>query len=150
MLKIKSARDLGAGLLFLAIGAGGFWFGRKLNLGTAARMGPGYFPMMLSGLICFIGLIVAGRSFVLSGLPIERPQWRPLTLVIASMIAFGLLIERAGLVIAVVALILMAALARREKFNFIEALGLAVGLSAFSVLAFVYGLGQSLRIWWGN
>jgi hypothetical protein len=148
MFRIKSPRDLGAGILFIVIGLGGFWFGRALPVGVASRMGPGYFPMMLSGLIVAVGLLVLARSFVLVGPPIERPQIRPLLFVILSMLAFGYLIQRLGLAIAVMALTVIAVLARRGKFNVLETAALAIGLAVFAVVVFIYGLKQSLPLGW--
>lgn len=150
MIKIKSPRDLGAGLLFILIGLGGFYFGRKLNVGVASRMGPGYFPMLLSGLICFFGVIVGARAFILQGPSIDKPQFRPLFFIIAGMLAFGWLIERTGLAISVAMLIIISTFARREKPNYIEMLILAVGMGVFSVFAFIYGLGQTMPAWWGK
>jgi hypothetical protein len=150
MIKVKSPRDLGAGLLFIAIGIGGFWFGRKLNLGVASRMGPGYFPMLLSSLICFLGVVVAAKSFVVNGPAIERPQFRPLFFIVAAMLAFGYLIERIGLALTVTTIIIIASLARRGKFNPYETIPLAIGLALFAVAAFIYGLGQTLPAWWGK
>jgi hypothetical protein len=150
MFQVKSPRDLGAGLLFILIGLGGFYFGRNLNVGVASRMGPGYFPMLLSGLICFIGLIVIARSFVLRGPPIDRPQIRPLFFVLMGMLTFGWLIERVGLALSVAAIIVIATFARRGKPNPLETALLAVGVAIFAVLTFVYGLGQSIPAWWGK
>ena len=150
MIKIKSPRDLGAGLLFIIIGLGGFYFGRKLNVGISSRMGPGYFPMMLSGLICFFGIIVGARAFLLQGPPIDKPQFRPLFFIITGMLAFGWLIERTGLAISVATLVIIATLARRAKPNYVEMVALAIGLAIFSVAAFIYGLGQTMPAWWGK
>src|SRR6476660_2241906 len=72
MLRVRSPQDLGAGLVFVTIGLAGIVFGQDLAAGAAARMGPGYFPMLLSGLIIAIGLVLAARGLVVSGPPIER------------------------------------------------------------------------------
>ncbi len=60
MLRVKSPQDLGAGLVFLMIGGAGLYFGSDLTFGSSARMGPGYFPTLLSILIIAIGLAVGG------------------------------------------------------------------------------------------
>ncbi len=150
MIKVKSPRDFGAGLLFIVIGLGGFWFGRNLSVGVASRMGPGYFPMLLSGLIVAMGLLVAIKSLVFDGPSIEKPQFRPLFFVMLSMLSFGYLIERIGLALSVVTMIIIATFARRAKFKAIETIALAVGLAVFAVFVFIYGLGQSLPAWWGK
>jgi len=150
MIKVKSPRDFGAGLLFIIIGLGGFWFGRNLNIGVASRMGPGYFPMMLSGLIAAIGLLTIAKSFTLEGPELEKPQLRPLFFIVLSMLAFGYLIERIGLALSVAVMIIIAAFARRAKFNIKETLALGLGMGIFAVFVFIYGLGQSLPAWWGK
>ena len=150
MIKVKSPRDFGAGLLFIVIGLGGFWFGRNLNIGVASRMGPGYFPMMLSGLIAAIGLLTIAKSFTLEGPELEKPQLRPLFFIVLSMLAFGYLIERIGLALSVAVMIIIATFARRAKFNVKETLALAIGMGIFAVCVFIYGLGQSLPAWWGK
>ena len=61
MVRVRSPQDLGAGVVFVVIGVAGYYFGRDLAFGSAARMGPGYFPMLLSVLIIAIGLIVGFR-----------------------------------------------------------------------------------------
>ena len=68
MLRIKSAQDFGAGAMFFLVGLGALWFGREYEVGTAAQMGPGYFPRALG-----IGLLVFGAIFVLRGLAWEGP-----------------------------------------------------------------------------
>ena len=55
MLRVKSPQDLGAGLVFVLIGLAGLYFGSDLTFGTAARMGPGYFPILLSAMIAAVG-----------------------------------------------------------------------------------------------
>ncbi len=150
MIKVKSPRDFGAGLLFILIGLGGFWFGRNLNIGIASRMGPGYFPMMLSGLIAALGLLVMIKSFAIDGPEIEKPQLRPLFFIVLSMLAFGYLIERIGLAFSVAVMIIIATFARRAKFDIKETLLLAIGMGVFAVFVFIYGLGQTLPAWWGK
>jgi hypothetical protein len=149
MLRVRSPQDLGAGLVFVVIGLAGIYFGRNLAMGTAARMGPGYFPVMLSYLIVALGLIVSGRALATDGPDIERIQLRPIFFVIASLLIFGLLIDYTGLAITTVTLTVIAAFARREV-NLIETLLLGGGLALFTIAVFVYGLNQPLPAWWGR
>ena len=78
MIGIKAPRDIGAGLLFVAIGAAGLYFGRDLTYGSSARMGPGFFPIILSWLIIGLGVIVGARGFAVRGPRIEAVPWRPI------------------------------------------------------------------------
>ena len=149
MLRVKSPQDLGAGIVFLVIGLAGIYFGRNLAMGTAARMGPGYFPVMLSYLIVALGLIVGARGLTIDGPPIERIQLRPIFFVTASILLFGLVINEIGLAITTVTLTIVAAYGRRDV-NLIETIVLGAGLALFTIAVFVYALKQPLPAWWGQ
>jgi Tripartite tricarboxylate transporter TctB family len=149
MLRVKSPQDFGAGVVFVLIGLAGFYFGSDLAFGTAARMGPGYFPMLLSGLIGVVGLVAAFRGVTIEGPPIETVQLRPILFIIAAILIFGFLIESIGLALTAILLTVFAAYARPEvKLG--ETIVLGVGLAMFTVVVFVYLLGQALPAWWGR
>lgn len=149
MVRIKSPQDFGAAIVFVVIGLAGIYFGTDLRLGTAARMGPGYFPMILSGCIIAIGLIIGGRAIIVSGPAIERFQLRPIGMLVVAALIFGYAIEEVGLAIAGVAMILVASYAGRGA-RFKESLILAVLLTIFAIVVFVWALGQSLPVWYGR
>ena len=96
MLRIRNPQDFGAAAVFIAIGAAGLYFGGDLAFGTAARMGPGYFPVLLSACILLIGIIVGIRSLSIAGPSVERIPLRPIAVIVLCIVGFGLLIERAG------------------------------------------------------
>ena len=146
MLRVRKPQDLGAGLLFIAFGAAGLWFGRDYAIGTAARMGPGYFPALLSWLLVIIGIYVAARAFVIEGPPIAAVRWRSALAVLAAVAVFGLLIQRAGTAIALVAVVCVAAFATRET-RWKEVVPLALFVSAFCVVVFILALRQPLPLW---
>jgi hypothetical protein len=149
MLRVKSPQDLGAGVVFLLIGIAGLYFGRELAFGTSARMGPGYFPTLLSVLIIIIGFIVGFRGVTVEGPPIDPVQLRPISFILSAILIFGFLIDAIGLALTAVVLTVLAAYARREA-NLVETLLLGVSLALFTVLVFVYVLGQPLPAWWGR
>ena len=149
MLRVKSPQDLGAGLVFLAIGIAGLYFGRELAFGTSARMGPGYFPILLSGLIIVVGLVVGFKGLTVEGPPIEKVQLRPISFIVAAILIFGFLIESIGLALTAILLTIFAAYARPEV-NLRETILLGVALAVFTVVVFVYVLGQALPAWWGR
>jgi Tripartite tricarboxylate transporter TctB family len=149
MFRVKSPQDFGSAIVFLLIGLAGLYFGKDLTYGTASRMGPGYFPYLLSWLIIAIGVGVGFMSLTVEGPPIERPQLRPIFFVLLSVVVFGYLMSYVGLAITGVVMTLIAAFARRN-FNLVESLALGIGLSIGCVLIFVYGLGQPLPAWWGE
>ena len=149
MFRVRSPQDLGAGVVFILIGSAGILFGQDLAVGSAARMGPGYFPMLLSWLIIAIGLVLTVKSFATQGPPIPPIHLRPLVAIVAAILAFGLLIDRIGLALTAAVLVIGAAYARRDVDRG-ETLLLAVGLALFTVGVFVYALKQPLPPWWGR
>jgi len=148
-LKVRSPRDFGAAVVFALVGAAGLFFGRDLAFGTAADMGPGYFPVILSALILALGLGLGFRATAVEGPAIEAVRLRPLLLINAAILLFGYLMPRVGLALTTLLLTLLAAYARREV-RLGETLLLGAALALFSVGVFVYALGQPLSPWWGN
>ena len=146
MLRVKKPQDLGAGILFVLFGIAGLWFGRDFTVGTAARMGPGYFPMLLSGLLILFGIIIGARSLVLVGAPIATFRWRSGLLVLIAIVMFGLSIQRLGLAVAAVAVTIAASLADRRNKPW-EMAALGVLMAVFCVGVFIYGLNQPLPLW---
>jgi len=136
----RNNRDLWAGLLFLGIGAAALLVAREYPAGTVLRMGPGYFPRLLGGLLVLFGL-----SVMASGLRRPAPipgGWSPRALICLplAMVLFGLLVDRAGFVPAMAALVFVSAAGGRE-FRLGEVLLLTAALTALSVAVFVWALG---------
>ena len=149
---IRSPKDFCAALIYLAIGLGTILIGRDYEMGTAFKMGPAYFPTVLGGLLSFIGLISLIRSFVSKGEPIPAFAWKPLLLIVAATVVFGLLVRGAGLAIALPLFVMMTAFAS-VKFRWGPSLVLAAGTTVFCALVFVKGLGVPLPIigrWFGS
>lgn len=139
-MRTRNARDLLAGCLFLAFGLAFLLLAQDYQLGTARRMGPAYFPIVLSLILIAIGLATMARALLVAGPPIRGFAARPLALVTASVVLFGLLMQGAGLAIATAALVLASAAASR-RFRLLPTLLLALALAAFCTLVFVSGLG---------
>jgi hypothetical protein len=139
-MKIKSPRDFWAGLMFIAFGLF-FLIVAQVNyqMGTAVRMGPGYFPSVLGGILAVLGAIVLFDSFILTGTPVPKFHFKPLIFILISSLAFAYLLKPLGLVLASVALIFISALGGHE-FKFKEVGILTVALIVFSVIVFVKGL----------
>jgi hypothetical protein len=148
MIRIRAPRDFFAGLLFIGIGLLGATLATGYAFGSALRMGPGYFPTVLSWCTIGLGAIVALRALALDGPAITSVSWRPLVCVLAAICAFGLLIAPAGLVLAIVAAAIVGGFATREMGR-IEVALLALGLAAFCAAVFVYGLGLPINLWPG-
>ena len=149
MIHVKNPRDFAAAAMFLFIGLAGLWFGQDYPLGTSARMGPGYFPVLVSGILILLGFVVGFGSLRVEGASITAVSWRSIGLIVAAIIAFGLLIERAGVVVAILVSTMIAAFATREV-RVREAIGLAIFLAALCVALFIYALGQPIPIFGGR
>ena len=144
--RITSPKDFWSGLVYIGFGAAALWIGADYRIGTAGRMGPGYFPRALALLLLAIGAISLVRSFVSQGEPISRVAVKPLVLLAVSTLLFGMLINTAGLVVALLALVLVSAAASREfRFDWRAMAGL-VALITFCAVVFVKGLGVPMPI----
>ena len=149
MLRLKSPQDLGAGIIFGIIGIFGLYFGKDLTYGTASRMGPGYFPMWLSGIILGMGVILVCRALVIRGPRLESIQVRPIFFVVAAVVVFGYTIAHIGLALSLFFMTMIAVQSRSDTRQ-LEMILLAVGLSIGAVVVFVYVLGQAMPPWWGR
>ena len=138
-MKQRCSTDLLSGLLFIVFGAFVLVYGLQYPFGTSARMGPGYYPRVVSVGLILVGLILTVRSRFIESEPTERILVRPLLVVALATAGFGLLIERAGLFVAAVLLIVAARLADQD-FRPLEVAALSVVLIAFATGVFWYGL----------
>ena len=146
-MKIKSPKDFWAGAMY--IGFGGFavaWAMTHYQMGTAVRMGPGYFPVMLGGLLVVLGLAVLLFALATDGPPVPQFHYRPLLLISLGCVAYGYLMKPLGLVGATAALVYVSALGGHE-FNWKEVTILYLILIAFSWLVFVKGLTLPFPVW---
>src|SRR5262245_16647129 len=110
---IRGPRDFWAGAIYLALAAVVIGIGRNYSFGSSARMGPGYFPVVLGAILALLGAISVARSFVKPGEPVAAFAWRPLLFILGAVVLFGLLLERAGVIIALAALMSVGAFASR-------------------------------------
>jgi hypothetical protein len=149
MVKIPRPKDFYAGLLFVAFGVFAIIVAWNYPLGTAARMGPGYFPRLLGILLIVLGAALSLTALRGRGAPLPGWKWRPVSIVLLSVVAFGLVLTHAGLVLSTIGLIAVASTASRE-FRFKEALLSGLLLAALSVGVFVIGLKLQLPIWPGS
>jgi hypothetical protein len=148
-MMIKAPKDFWAGLMFFVFGLAFMLVARNYNMGTAVRMGPAYFPVVLGGILAVLGLIIFAKSFFTAGEQVAKLYFRPLLLVLGAVIVFALLLKPLGLVAAVFALTGISALGGYE-FKAKEVVILAVVLAAFAVGVFFYGLGLPFNLWPGQ
>jgi hypothetical protein len=149
MAKIPRPKDFCAGLLFVAFGVFAIIIARNYPLGTAARMGPGYFPHLLGILLIVLGAALSLTALRGQGPPLPGWKWRPVSIVLLSVVAFGLVLTHAGLVLSTIGLIVVASTASRE-FRLRESVISGILLAALSVGVFVIGLKLQLPIWPGS
>ncbi len=156
-MKIKSQKDFFAGLMFLAVGVAFAWGATTYSVGSGARMGPGYFPLLLGILLAIIGGTVMFKSTVVEtedGDKIGKWAWRQIVFIIGANLLFGILlaglpsigIPAMGLMVAIYGLTFVASLAG-SSFNFKEVFILATVLAAGSYIAFVWALNLQFPVW---
>ncbi len=147
-MHIRNQKDFWAGLMFAAFGLFFAGFGTRYTFGSAARMGPGYFPTVL-GII----LIVLGTAIALGGLSpkaeetrVQKFSWPTILLVLGAVVLFGVLLNTAGLVIALAAVVIVSSYASHE-FGWQATLINTVVLIALCLAVFVYALSLQFPLW---
>ncbi len=145
MSRVRSPKDFWAGLLYLGFGLGAIAIGTNYEMGTALRMGPAYFPTALGVLLGLIGAISLVRGFAKPGEAVGRLALKPLALITVGIVAFGLLVRGAGLIVAIPLLVIVSAIASIH-FRWWVAVLLSAGMTAFCVLVFNKGLGVPLPV----
>jgi Tripartite tricarboxylate transporter TctB family len=144
----RAVTDILAGLIFVAFGLAFAIASLSYELGTPLRMGPGYFPLGLGGILFLLGLLIAGKGFVSSSSAEERlgsVPWRGLFLIVAAILFFGLTVRGLGLVPATAVAALLTALAS-YRTGILAAVAIAAGLTVLCVLIFVFALQLQLPL----
>jgi len=147
-MRIRHQKDFWSGLMFLVIGLAFAGFAQQYALGSAQRMGPGYFPTVLGALLAILGLVIAIRGMTREGPDgdIERFHLGPLAIILGAVALFGFLLRPAGLVAALVVLIGVSAYASHE-FRMREVIPLALFLVLLVLAVFIWGLGMVIPVW---
>jgi hypothetical protein len=148
-LKIKNQRDFWSGLMFVAVGVAFAVGATSYTMGSSARPGPGYFPLILSVIMAILGAIVLFKSLTIEtidGEPVGEFAWRPLLVIVGSIVFFGLALPRLGLLITVPMLILLVSTASNE-FRLKGVLANAAVLTMASWAIFIAGLKLTLPLY---
>jgi hypothetical protein len=145
-MRIRSPKDFWAGLFFIAAAVLFMLLSRQYSMGNMHRMGPALFPTLVGALLAGLGLIIAARSFAIDGPPVPRFYARPILISLVAISLFGVVLAHFGLVAAVAALVVVAAVASTESKP-LEVAGLIVLLIAFSVGVFAWLLGLPIPLW---
>jgi hypothetical protein len=136
-----------AGAIFVALGLLFMTGSLGLERGTAFRMGPGYFPLVLAGLLVVIGAAIVLRAWREEEIAIQMHAvpWRGLVLILAAPVVFGLTVRGLGLLPAIALVALISSFASR-RMRPVLAAAITVVLTAFCVLVFNVGLGLPIRL----
>lgn len=144
-LGIRNQKDFYSGLLFILFGAAFMWIAQDYNFGTARRMGPAFFPVILSGILIAIGIAIAVRGVAVPDEPMRGFTLKGLVLVIVGTLLFGFLVRSAGVPVATAGLVALSAFASR-RFNWKPTLVLAIGMAVFCTVVFIYALGLPMPV----
>jgi hypothetical protein len=147
MTSQKSMKDLLAGLIFIGFGLAFGYASLTYEIGTALRMGPGYFPLILSGVILLLGVVIFVQSLAAGPdeIPLGRVPWLGLILLTGGLIFFGVTVRGLGLAPSLFVATFMSAFAS-ERTGVVGAFLLATALTAVCILIFIWALGLSLAV----
>lgn len=156
-MNIKSQKDFFSGLMFMVVGVAFAWGSNNYTIGNGARMGPGYFPLMLGVLLTILGVAITFKALVVEtvdGDQIGSFAWKPLFFIILANLVFGAAlgglpsigVPSLGLIIAIILLTYIAANAG-DEFNFKEVTILAIILAVMSYVAFIVLLKLQFQVW---
>ena len=156
-MKIKSQKDFFAGVMFAVVGVAFAWGATTYSVGTGARMGPGYFPLMLGILMAIIGLAVMFTGLSVEtedGERIGRWAWKQVAYILGANLAFGVLlgglpsigVPAMGMIVAIYALVVISSRAG-EHFDLKDVLILASVLAGGSYVAFIWALKLQIQVW---
>jgi len=146
-MDLKDAqKDLGAGAVFIGFGLAFALTARTYEVGSALRMGPGFFPLVLGGILVLLGVLIAAKAFVSPETGELGPvPWRAAVLLIAAIMFFGFAVRGLGVGPTLFVSVLLAALAG-PKMRLLPSLVIATTLTVLSVLIFIYALQLPLRV----
>lgn len=147
----RNSSDFWAGIIYIAFGVTALVAARDYGMGSALRMGPGYFPTVLAWILTAIGVISAIRGLRGKGEPVSALSLRGIILIAGPIVLFASLLRATGLLVALPLLIITSAYASAH-FNLVRTLLLAAGLTIFCSLVFIKGLGIPMPLlgtWFG-
>lgn len=143
---MKLSQDAVLGLIFMAIGLSALYIAIGYPLGTTSRMGPGYFPVIISLVLTGVGATLLVRSRFMASDTLTAFPLKPIVLITAAIVLFGLVVKGLGMPIAVLLLVLVAATSSLNFKLSVRALAGAVVFSALCTLIFVSFLHMSIPL----
>ena len=147
-MKLRNHQDLWSGVMFVVLGVLFMVLSRQYQMGTAAKMGPGYFPTVLGGILTVLGLMIVASAFSKSNpeAQLAKVGWRELFLLLLGVALFAVLLPKLGMVVSIWILIFVSALASHE-FSFKETFISAIALSVLGWGVFAKGLELQMAVW---
>lgn len=145
-MKIRSTEDFWSGVMFMGFGALAIVIARDYPMGSAMRMGPGYFPTMIGGLLIATGAIISAISFKVDGVGIGKVPWRAMVLMSVAFVLFGWGMEHIGFLPSLALLIVVSTFST-PHFRWKELAIETVVLMAGSWAVFIYGLELPYTLW---
>ncbi|CAG9187507.1 MULTISPECIES: tripartite tricarboxylate transporter TctB family protein [Cupriavidus] len=147
-MRIRSQKDFASGLMFILVGFGFSWVARGYSMGTAAKMGPGYFPFWLGVVLALLGVLVLWGSLSAKAEEDHLARWdiKSLLWILGAVVLFGLMLKPLGMVLSVLVLVLVSSMASHE-FNWKGAILNSIILVLISLGAFVYGINLQMPVW---
>lgn len=147
-IRIRAPQDFWAGVAFVVSGGAFLAGAQRFAMGSAADIGPGFFPAVVAGLLVIVGTLLAIGSLAADGPRIEPMRLRSVTFVLSALVAFGLIIDKGGLILATAALVVISS-AAGGRFRPVQSLLIAAALIGIAIVVFRVGLGIQIRLWPG-
>ena len=147
-MKIKSQRDFFSGLMFLVVGIVFAVGATNYSMGSSARPGAGYFPLILSVIMSILGAVVLFKSLTIEtegGDPVGAFAWRPLIVICVAIAVFGLALPRLGMFATIPLLIIMVSFAG-DEFSWKGVIASSIVLTAGSWVIFIWGLNLTIPL----
>lgn len=147
-MHIRNKQNFWSGVMFLAFGAFFAGFGVQYSMGSAAKMGPGYFPTSLGVILAIMGAVitVSAVSPKATETHVDRFHFRELVLVLGAVVLFGVLLKPLGLILSLLALVLASSLASHE-FGWKASLLNAIVLIVLCYVVFIWALKLIFPLW---
>lgn len=140
-------KDLVSGLIFLAVGVFVVVEAAGYEMGTLLRMGPGYYPVLVGSLIVLVGIVLTLKGVMQGAEELPSFSVRPLFFLMSAIVAFALTLERAGLIVATLLLVLIGRMASQRPIGWTGTAALCVALVATAVFIFWYLLELPMKLW---
>lgn len=147
-MKIRNKKDFWSGVLFVGFGALFVGIGSRYAFGSAAKMGPAFFPQMVGGVLTVIGVLIAIGSMKATATVdgVRSGSWKIVFQILLPVVLFGVLLNALGLMVSLVLLVSLSCLACPE-YKWHEVVLASLVLAALSFCVFVWALQLQFPLW---